>query len=93
MIINEIIKLHRYVNDRIDKLNNDIVILNNIKTKLANEPFEYDTLQNLQRVEYEIFKRQQVLKRYYNELYEIENNEFCKNAIQQATSIINGGAL
>ena len=84
-------KTYNYVLKRINDINNDIDKLNEIKNELVKGRFDYDTLQNLQRVEDEINVRKEVLKRYYTELENIENNDIFKAITMNATTIINGG--
>lgn len=90
-ILEIVAKTYNYVLKRINDINNDIEKLNSIKEELVKGHFDYDTLQNLKRVEDEINVRKEVLKRYYAELESIENNDIFKTITMNATTIINGG--
>jgi hypothetical protein len=90
-ILEIVAKTYNYVLRRINDINNDIEKLKSIKEELVKGRFDYDTLQYLKRVEEEIDVRKEVLKRYYAELENIENNNIFKAITMKAETIINGG--
>ena len=86
------IKLYNYVIIQRYKTQQKLMQLNIFKNELAQEDFSIGGLLKLQQVENDIEATMQTMQRYNDALTSIEKELF-GGVVQQAETIINGGAL